>query len=278
MPNVSSATSFFPRAVEGFVTTLASTISSGATTLTANSTAGYSIGDVIVWIIDPASSTAKQVLTGTVAAGNQIINVVWTYGTNQTHTAGATIVDYTTATGFDLVTTGIQKFATQGGILLQSPVITAIGTGGITATQLATGSVTAIKLDPAAIKLGRATNVTTAVLTGGAADASIISLTVTVPTGNTRDLELKAYIPNLSDGGASVGTFKIWKTSIGGTLLNTAGIKWQGSDQHNVDILAYDLAPTAGSTTYILSGSCTPANLQYNVSATSPAILSANLT
>lgn len=146
MPNIGSTTQFFPRAVEGFVTTLASTISAGATTITSNSTAGYSVGDVIVWIIDPSSTTAKQVLTGTVAAGNQIINVVWTYGTNQTHTAGATIVDYTTATGFDLHSAGILKHANQDGSLLQSPVLTAIGTGGITSTQIADGSIQPVDL------------------------------------------------------------------------------------------------------------------------------------
>lgn len=148
MPTLGSVTQFFPRAVEGFTTTLASTISAGTTTLTANSTSGYSVGDVVVWIIDPASTTAKQVFTGTVQTSNIITGVVWTTGTNQTHTAGATIVDYTTATGFDMHSLGILKHANQDGSLSATAVQTAIGTGGITNTNLATGISSAKLFNP----------------------------------------------------------------------------------------------------------------------------------
>lgn len=138
------------------------------------------------------------------------------------------------------------------------------------------GGITGDKLATTAITIGRGTNTTTAVLTAGNADSQIVVITVTVPSGG-RDIELIGYIPNLSDGGAAIGTFKIWKGSIGGTLLNQCTEKWQGSDQHNVNVVAYDPAVGAGSVTYYLTGAAVSANLQYNVGATFPALLSVKL-
>lgn len=134
-----------------------------------------------MWIIDPASTTAKQVLTGTVQAGNIISGVVWTSGTNQTHTAGATIVDYTTATGFDMVTTGVLKHANQDGSLQKSPVITAIGTGGIVTANLANASVTADKLATGAAGASVLTSETTVSTTY--TDLTTTTDTVTVTIG-----------------------------------------------------------------------------------------------
>lgn len=277
MPNLGSATQFFPRAVEGFTTTLASTISAGATTLTANSTAGYSVGDVIVWIIDPASSTAKQVLTGTVQTGNIITGIVWTFGTNQTHTAGATIVDYTTATGFDLVTMGILKHANQDGSLQQSSVLTAIGTGGITSTQLATNSVTAPKLATNAITLGSASitaNISTQATS--ATQATGLTSTVTVPAGG-RGLEI-----TVSGGYLAVGTgskniyITLWRGTVGsGTQIGLAQCtQLTANFATPMTLVAID-TPSAGSTTYNVgyATDAGPVTLTWNVSSTSPAIL-----
>jgi hypothetical protein len=137
MPNITSVTQYFPRAVEGFVTTLGGTISAGATTMIFNSTAGYSVGDVGVWLIEPGGSN-EQAFTGTVATGNSITGVVWTKGSNNTHNTGAIIVDYTTSTGFDMHTAGILVQHNQDGSH-KNITATSVSTGSLTAT----GTVTA---------------------------------------------------------------------------------------------------------------------------------------
>lgn len=106
--SVTNVVSHFPSAENGFTTTLASTISSGATTVPLNSVAGYTNGEVIVFVIDPSDATKKQTFTGIVdTAGVQITSVVWTAGTNQAHAGGATVVDYATATHISMVTKGL---------------------------------------------------------------------------------------------------------------------------------------------------------------------------
>lgn len=108
MANVSSVVKHFPSAKEGFVTTLASTISSGAATVPLNSVTGYNNGDVAVLIVEPGSASAKQAVTGTVdTSGVQLTNCVWTEGTNQTHNAGSTVVDYVAATHMSMVSKGL---------------------------------------------------------------------------------------------------------------------------------------------------------------------------
>lgn len=109
MATVSSVTTgFFPTAKEGFTTTLASTISSGATTVPLNSVAGFSNGEYVVMVVDPTDATKKQAFTGQVdTSGVQITNVVWTEGSNTSHTAGATVVDYETATHWALYRKGL---------------------------------------------------------------------------------------------------------------------------------------------------------------------------
>lgn len=131
MPNLSSlSTNFFPTPREGFTTTTSSSVASGAATVPLNSTTGYTNGDVSAWVVDPVDASKKQVFTGTVnTASNQIENVVWTEGTNQTHAAGATVVDYVTATHMAMVTKGITQEHNQSGTH-----------GAITATSITAGT------------------------------------------------------------------------------------------------------------------------------------------
>lgn len=113
--NVSSVTNFFPSPNEGFTTTLASTISSGATTVPLNSTSGLTNGTIFVGIIEPGAAN-EQVFTGTVStSGSDITGVVWTRGTNVSHVGGVTIVDYVTGTAVKMMTTGILKDHVQTG-------------------------------------------------------------------------------------------------------------------------------------------------------------------
>lgn len=129
---VSSVVNHFPSAEDGFTTTLSSTISAGATTVGLNSLSGYTTGEVATLIVAPTVSSEKQAFTGVVdTAGLQLTNVVWTTGTNQTHTAGTTVVDYATATHISMISKGILVSHNQDGTH-----------GAITATSVAsTGAV-----------------------------------------------------------------------------------------------------------------------------------------
>lgn len=105
--NVSTVVNHFPTANEGFTTTLASTILSGAATVPLNSASGLTNGAIFVGIIEPGGAK-EQTFTGTVdTAGAQITGVKWTRGTNADHTAGVTIVDYVSGTGNNMITKGI---------------------------------------------------------------------------------------------------------------------------------------------------------------------------
>lgn len=116
MSDVSAATKHFPTAKEGFTTTLASTISSGAATVPLNSVTGFSNGETVVLVVDPTDASKKQAFTGVVdTSGVQITGVVWTEGTNTGHTAGATVVDYETATHWALYSKGLLRDHNQSG-------------------------------------------------------------------------------------------------------------------------------------------------------------------
>lgn len=114
--SVTSVTNHFPSAENGFSTTTSASVSSGATTVQLNSVAGYDNGEVVVFVIDPTDATKKQTFTGIVdTAGTQITSVVWTAGSNQTHSLGATVVDYATATHISMISKGLRVEHKQSG-------------------------------------------------------------------------------------------------------------------------------------------------------------------
>lgn len=114
--DVSSVLQHFPSAEDGFTTTLASTISSGATTVPLNSVTGYANGEIVVFIVDPSNATKKQAFTGVIdTSGVQVTSVVWTSGTNQQHTAGSTVVDYVDAAHISMVSKGLLRDHNQSG-------------------------------------------------------------------------------------------------------------------------------------------------------------------
>lgn len=140
---------FFPSAQSGFTTTLASTISSGATTVPLNSVAAYSNGEVAVLVVDPSDATKKQTFTGVVdTSGIQITSVVWTAGTNQVHTGGSTVVDYATATHISMMTKGVLTHADQDGTLKAGAVDVAavLASNVVTTAKIADAAVTLTKL------------------------------------------------------------------------------------------------------------------------------------
>lgn len=164
MANVASATKHFPVAQEGFTTTTSGSVSSGATTVGLNSVSGYTNGDPVVLVIDPSDATKKQVFTGIVdTSGVQITSVVWTEGTNQAHSAGATVVDYTAATHQALLKKGIEVEHAQDGthtdvtatsVDTDTLVVntgTTLPAGDIVTADLADSAVTTAKINDGAV-------------------------------------------------------------------------------------------------------------------------------
>lgn len=136
--SVSGVTSHFPEAENGFTTTTAGSVSSGAATVTLNSVAGYTNGKPVVLVIDPTDPAKKQTFTGIVdTSGVQITSVVWTAGTNQTHALGATVVDYATATHISMISKGIEVSHDQDGTLKAGAVDNAavVASGILTADR-----------------------------------------------------------------------------------------------------------------------------------------------
>jgi len=73
-----------------------------------NSVTGFSNGEKVVFVVDPTDATKKQAFTGTIdTSGVQVTGVTWTEGSNTSHTAGATVVDYETATHWALYSKGV---------------------------------------------------------------------------------------------------------------------------------------------------------------------------
>ena len=157
--DVSAVTSHFPNPQDGFTTTTSGSVSSGAATVGLNSTGNYDNGDIVVLIIDPADANKKQVFVGTIDTGGvQVTNVVWVGGTNQSHQAGATVVDYMDAGHIKMMTKGIRVSLNQDGTIkngavslaamLASNVVTEpkILDGAVTTDKLADDGVTAAKM------------------------------------------------------------------------------------------------------------------------------------
>lgn len=126
--NVSAVTTnFFPKANEGFITTVGgSGVTSGGNTVPLNSVAGLTNGTVFVGIIEPGTA-AEQTFTGVVdVPGLQITSVKWTRGVNVGHAAGKTVVDLVSGTYINLMQKGITTSINQDGTLKTSAVQAAL--------------------------------------------------------------------------------------------------------------------------------------------------------
>lgn len=148
--DVSSVTSHFPNPQDGFTTTTSGPVTSGGSTVGLNSTGDYTNGDVVVLIIDPTDSDKKQVFVGTIdTAGVQVTNVVWVGGTNQSHSSGATVVDYYDAAHVRMVTKGLLVAHNQDGTLKDGAVDSAavLASNVVETDKILNDAVTDDKLD-----------------------------------------------------------------------------------------------------------------------------------
>lgn len=145
MPNLTNATNFFTRSVEGFNTTLASNITAGAPTVPILGSAGYNDGDTVCMVISPnAINGAKNTFTGVINTNNNTVNnCIWTEGTPAPQSTGAAIVDWVTATHWDLLLEGLLVQHSQTGAILPNSVTFDMLISGIFGKQITTAANTA---------------------------------------------------------------------------------------------------------------------------------------
>lgn len=120
---------FFPTASETFTDNLSGSILAGAAIVPVNSGVEYATGATVVLTVEPGTVN-EATFIGKKDTTNQFIECIWTEGNTAVgHSAGATIIDYDSATHFNAVTKGILQFADQEGNLLTQPVRDALGLG-----------------------------------------------------------------------------------------------------------------------------------------------------
>jgi hypothetical protein len=140
---------YFPSPQNGFTTTTSGSVASGATSVGLNSVAGYTNGQVAVFVIDPTDSNKKQTFTGVIdTSGVQVTSVVWTAGTNQAHALGATVVDYATATHIAMISKGTLVSLDQDGTLKAGAVdnAAALASNVVTTAKVIDDAITDAKL------------------------------------------------------------------------------------------------------------------------------------
>lgn len=140
MSDVSAVTNLLATVNEGFITTVgAAGVTSGGATVPMSSMGTLVNGTIFVGIIEPGA-TNQQVFTGTVDTGGaQITGVKWTRGTNVSHAAGATIVDYETGTLINMITKHLRTEHNQNGTHGSITASSLVASGAITAAGAVTG-------------------------------------------------------------------------------------------------------------------------------------------
>jgi hypothetical protein len=131
MADVSGITNnYYTKAHEAYSNNLSSSIAALATTVPVNSAALYSNGDYVVITVEPG--TANQATFYGQKSGTSFVNCVWTEGNLAVgHSSGAVVVDYISATHWELLRKAIMVEHDADGTH-----------GAITPTSIAVGSTT----------------------------------------------------------------------------------------------------------------------------------------
>lgn len=120
---------YFATPSETFTDNLSGSIAAGASIVPVNSAVEYATGEVAVITVDPGTANEATFL-GEKDSTNQFINCFWTEGNLAVgHDAGATVIDYDSATHFAAMSKGIQQFANMDGTLKYDAVSEALGLG-----------------------------------------------------------------------------------------------------------------------------------------------------
>lgn len=131
--NLGSVTSLLATASETYTNNLSASISSpglnglGTPVVAVNANTEYDDGQVVVLTVDPGTAS-EATFTGIKASSPaRFTNCVWTEGNlGVGHSSGATIIDYDSATHFNMLSKNVQQHANQDGTLKTSAVQAAL--------------------------------------------------------------------------------------------------------------------------------------------------------
>ena len=119
---------YLPTASETFADNLSGSIAAGAATVPVNSAAEYTDGKTVVLTVEPGTVNEATFVGKKDTGVNQFIECIWTEGNTAVgHDAGATIIDYDSATHYNLLSKALQLIMNQDGTLKDDPIRTALG-------------------------------------------------------------------------------------------------------------------------------------------------------
>lgn len=119
---------YLPTASETFSDNLSGSIVASAATVPVNSAAEYADGETVVLTVEPGTSNEATFVGKKDTGVNQFIECIWTEGNTAVgHDAGATIIDYDSATHYNLLSKAMQLIMNQDGTLKYDPIATALG-------------------------------------------------------------------------------------------------------------------------------------------------------
>ena len=132
MSDISAVTKLLPVAHETFQSNTSSSVGALAATVPIINLTKYAEGDTVVLTIEPG--TAKQAtFTGQISAVSTVINCVWTEGNlAATHDSGVTVIDYDSATHYNVVTKALRVHTNPDGSLKTAAVQAALNISGST--------------------------------------------------------------------------------------------------------------------------------------------------
>lgn len=253
MSNVSSVANHFPTVNEGFITTVAGTeVASGGTVIQLASVSGLVNGYVFAGIIEPGAA-GQQVFTGTVdTGGSQIIDVVWTRGSNTAHPIGSTVVDYVTGTAINMITKGILVGHNQDGThkALSAPSATITGgvsvgtTLSVSGTSTLAGTVHNGRVVHAVQTMASGATLTPDAATYNIAECASLATNTTLAAPSGTPVNGQVMVIRLKDNGSSrtiaynsiyqniSGLTNLTATTAGkwhviGCIYSTSAVKWQ---------------------------------------------------
>lgn len=121
---------YFPVAHESFSDNLSATILAGANVVPITNLSEYNDGDIVVLTVEPGTVNEATCIGVKQSTPYRLTDVKWTEGNvGVGHAIGATVIDYDSATHYNVVTKGIRQFANNDGTLKTQPVRDALGLG-----------------------------------------------------------------------------------------------------------------------------------------------------
>lgn len=123
-------TNFIPTANEVFTDTLSASCVALDATIYVTNLAEYTDGDIVVLTVDPGTANEATFTGVKASAPYRLTNCKWTEGNlGVGHNSGATIIDYDSATHYNMLAKALKQIMNQNGTLITAAVQAALGLG-----------------------------------------------------------------------------------------------------------------------------------------------------